>query len=501
VYSWRISAKEPYCAALDQTRGFVFEKPPSRSIQGHGLKGARAKVGKDFDGMFARAAVCDVTPRERPVRLAGYAARHTPTATVLDPIEISAILLECSGRRLLIFSLDLMIVGSELEALILSRLAPLGFQSDEILLLASHTHNAPATDRACTRCGVPDDRFVSDAAVASEGLVRRMLRERPTKISMDIFCGSLNHAINRRRPWPYPTLNRTYGFKLRSVAFSPNPWGPKDENATIILLRRTDNGRPLAALWHYACHPTAVVPNDVISADYPSAVRATLRQRFGDIPCVFAQGFCGDIRPNITPAPRKYSVRERVKRLARVAASGNLFPVVSSADWIAWSQSLAGAVGAIVEGNPAETMRPEILRIGAASIPIDRFFTGSSPDKLLSIRAIEIGHAIEMIVLSAEATVEWQRVLDGILPRAPGRLRLYVGYLGEVFGYLPTAVQAKEGGYEVEGFQPLFGLSGHFEADRIEPAVAGCVKTAFDEMQREQPLEHASAVPGSSNFY
>jgi len=126
------------------------------------------------------------------------------------------------------------------------------------------------------------------------------------------------------------------------------------------------------------------------------------------------------------------------------------------------------------------------LWIGAASIPIDRFFIGSIPDKLLSVRIVEIGDELEIVVLSAEPTVEWTRILDAALPRAPKRLRLYAGYLGEVFGYLPTAAQVLEGGYEVEGFQPLFGLSGRFESTRIEPAVASCVKSAFDDMERER---------------
>ena len=47
--------------------------------------------------LFARSASCDVTPRDRPVRLAGYASRTSPVATILDPIEISAVLLECGG--------------------------------------------------------------------------------------------------------------------------------------------------------------------------------------------------------------------------------------------------------------------------------------------------------------------------------------------------------------------------------------------------------------------
>ncbi len=68
------------------------------------------------------------------------------------------------------------------------------------------------------------------------------------------------------------------------------------------------------------------------------------------------------------------------------------------------------------------------------------------------------------------------------MPPAPqGWIRLYAGYLGALFGYLPTAAQIPEGGYEVEGFQPLFGLSGHFEADRIGAAVVGCVRNAFED--------------------
>ena len=83
--------------------------------------------------MFARAASCDVTPRDRPVQLAGFAERRTAASAILDPIEISALLLECDGRRCLILSFDLMIVGNELQALVLSRLAS---------LLRTATHNA-----------------------------------------------------------------------------------------------------------------------------------------------------------------------------------------------------------------------------------------------------------------------------------------------------------------------------------------------------------------------
>ena len=445
--------------------------------------------------MFARAAFCDVTPRDRPVELAGYAQRRT-ASTILDPIEISALLLESDGCRCLILSFDLMIVGSELQTLVLSRLASLGFLPDEVMLLASHTHNAPATDRACELLGSPDLKFVNDAADAAEELVRRIERELPARVSLDIFRGRLNHSINRRRHWPFPTFGRTYGFKWRSVVFSPNPSGPRDEDATVIVLRKIDDSKSLAVFWHYACHPTAGGAIVAVSADYPGAVRRLLRERFGKTPCVFAQGFCGDVRPNVTPSPRKFRLRERLNAIVRVVASGNLFPAVTSADVTAWSQSLAAAVGNIVKGDPATSFSPKSLAVGSASIPIDRIFTGSVPDKMLTSRIVKIGQALEIVVLSAEPTVEWIRILDGAAPRAPQRLRLYVGYLGSVFGYLPTAVQVAEGGYEVEGFQPLFGLSGHFESGRIEEVVSACVKSAFADAEHKRPREGADAENG-----
>src|SRR5208337_1414710 len=112
-----------------------------------------------------------------------------PTSTILDAIEISAVLLECSGQRCLIFSFDLMIVGSELQRKILGKLEALGFQPNEILLLASHTHYAPATDQACTRLGIPEIEFVDELAEAAENLVRQLQRQEPSHVSLDICQG------------------------------------------------------------------------------------------------------------------------------------------------------------------------------------------------------------------------------------------------------------------------------------------------------------------------
>src|SRR6202012_526509 len=98
-----------------------------------------------------------------------------------------------------------LIAGTELSDLIQSRLGKLGFRPDEVMMLASHTHCAPATDSACARLGTPDARFISDAADAVEKLVREILTRQPREIRIDIFRGRLDHSINRRRTWPFPT--------------------------------------------------------------------------------------------------------------------------------------------------------------------------------------------------------------------------------------------------------------------------------------------------------
>ena len=434
--------------------------------------------------MFARAASCDVTPRDRPVRLAGYATRKAPVSTILDPIEISAVLLECSGHRCLIFSFDLMIVGSELQDMILLKLQRLGFGPSEVVLLASHTHYAPATDQACQRLGMPDIEFVNELAEAAENLVRQIQQQQPSEVGLSVFRGQLDHSINRRRYWPFPTLGRTYGFRLTSVSLAPNLSGPKDEKATVILLRKVDDGKILGVVWHYTCHPTAVVPENAISADYPGAVRRALRQRFGEVPCVFAQGFCGDIRPNIAAPTQTVGLRQRLRRMIRTVASGPSFTDPSAEGWARWSQSLAAAVCEIAQGSPVRTISPTSLQTGSASIPLSDFFEGSTPAKMLSAQVVRIGEELEIVALSAEVNVEWEHVLEQAIPLPSGRMRLYAGYLGALYGYLPTAAQIPEGGYEVEGFQPLFGLSGRFEAARIGPAVVRCVKNAIQDLER-----------------
>jgi hypothetical protein len=239
----------------------------------------------------------------------------------------------------------------------------------------------------------------------------------------------------------------------------------------------------VGVIWHYTCHPTAVVPENVISSDYPGVVRRALRERFGEIPCVFAQGFCGNIRPDMRN-PTTTGLRERLRRIIRTIASGPTFAAPAAEEWMRWSRNLAARVCDIAQSSPVKTSSPASLQTGSARIPLADFFRGSAPNKMLAAHVVRIGEELEFVALSAEASVEWEHILDEAIPNPSARMRLYAGYLGALFGYLPTAAQVLEGGYEVDGFQPLFGLSGNFAPETITPAVTDCVQRAFADLER-----------------
>jgi hypothetical protein len=75
-----------------------------------------------------------------------------------------------------------------------------------------------------------------------------------------------------------------------------NPGRAADDTVVVGRVTRAD-GRPVAVLVNYACHPTTLAwENRLISPDYPGALRETVEQAL-DVPCVFIQGASGELGP------------------------------------------------------------------------------------------------------------------------------------------------------------------------------------------------------------
>jgi hypothetical protein len=78
---------------------------------------------------------------------------------------------------------------------------------------------------------------------------------------------------------------------------------------------RADDGAPIAALLHTACHPTVLgAKNQYLSADFPGAARRVFEESAG-MPAVFINGAAGDVSTRFTRLSTGFEEVERLGRL------------------------------------------------------------------------------------------------------------------------------------------------------------------------------------------
>ena len=90
--------------------------------------------------------------------------------------------------------------------------------------------------------------------------------------------------------------------------------GPIDPQIGVLRIDRED-GRPLAVLYNFACHPIMNPPSKGSSADFPGFASALIEGSLGDgAMAFFVQGCGGDINPvrykEVNRAPRRGTAGE-----------------------------------------------------------------------------------------------------------------------------------------------------------------------------------------------
>ena len=217
---------------------------------------------------------------------------HRPlTATVLymAPLE------PASGAPLVLIALDhCLLYRREADAVTTQAVAAanaahpsLGLEPQSLLLAFSHTHAAGLM--AWDRSHLPGGERI-----------RPYLEEMATKIGQAIAAAAqaaepatLAYGTGRcalaahRDLWDERSGQYVCGF---------NPAGRADD-AVLVARAMADDGRLLATVVNYACHPTTLAwDNRLISPDFPGAMRETVEAAFGAA-CVFLQGASGDLGP------------------------------------------------------------------------------------------------------------------------------------------------------------------------------------------------------------
>lgn len=395
---------------------------PAQPLPGAVLKAGVAKV--------------DITP---PIGLSmwGYGNRKGVSTGTLDPLYARVLVLEAGETRLALVALDL---GRPFGPASLAEIRDRARKSagmSYVLVVASHTHSGPVIEDAYPD-GTPS---WETAALGKIGKAIDEAHARAVEARLGTGYGATYIGHNRLRLNPDGTVT-WFERNLTKV-----PTAPVDPTVTVLRVDTAD-GKPLAILVNYACHPVIFGSDNLqYSADYPALMTRTVEQAFNGQPlCIFLQGAPGDINPYyaVTPleqnaiAMRDWTGRHLGEEAARVA------------------KEIHTEAAPDTSLDFAEDLLPFHLRWNGekfakallASIGEKAFATYASQIKegtfRLPVSTVLINKRIAIMGMPGEPFVAFQTHWRD---RCPVRDAFFLGYANGYYGYFPTIRAATLGGY------------------------------------------------------
>lgn len=429
----------------------------------------------------AGAARVDITP-EGPIWLSGYAVRDHPSEGVAQRLYVRALALEDSGGRRFVFvSLDLIGVSRSLADEVAARAAKqYGLERAQLLLNASHTHAGPVV-----RANLP---VMYELPEAEE----RKLKEYWRRLA-DSMVAVIGTALGRLAPARLSYGETRVGFAVNrrefqadgTVKIGVNPDGPVDHSVPVIRVAGED-GKLRAVVFGYACHNTTLTGgNYLISGDYSGFAAARLEEVHPGAVALFLALCGGDQNPNPRGEPR------------HVVEHGT---------------ALAEAVGKVLEGDGARTLRPPLKSAFQLVDLRFRHHTRAQFEKDLDsenqfirrrarlmleaydarrpmrsipypVQAVRFGDGLAVVALGGEVVVDY--ALRAKREYA-GRPLVVAGYSNDVMGYVPSLRVLKEGGYEPVHSTIYYGLPGPF-ADDVEETIFETIHKVLSRVGLRRP--------------
>lgn len=392
-------------------------------------------------GATLRAGVAkvEITP-PAGVALWGYFNRKTPATGTLDPLYARVLVLEAGETRLALVVLDL---GRTFGPASLERLRELAKKSSGIsyvLFAATHTHAGPVIQDEYPAGGVP---AWETAALEKIAKAIDEARRQTVEARLGTGYGAAFIGYNRIRLNPDGTVTMFWRNETRV------PTAPVDPTVSVLRVD-TAEGKPLAVLVNYACHPVVFGSDNLeYSADFPGVVCKTVEEAFGGQPlCFFLQGAPGDINAyHATTRREKDAVKmrdwtgERLGEEAARVAKNIRIPLGEPAP----EASLDFAEDVLrfhLRWNP-EKFRQALLAAYGPGI-FESFAPRIKEDIPVPVTTVLINKRIAMMGMPGEPFVDLQM---NWRDRCPVRDAFFLGYANGYVGYFPTIKAAATGGY------------------------------------------------------
>jgi neutral/alkaline ceramidase-like enzyme len=223
-----------------------------------------------YGGFPRRAWIPDVLGRFP------HAFWFNPSTGVHDPLRVRALAFESDGLRVLWLSVDLVGIDPAMVAELRARLGDSGGNKATLIVSASHTHSGPGAYAESALWG-----FL--AADRESPAVR--------KVIVDGMARTAREAESRRVP-----ARLAWGKTAVTGLASSRLGQPLDPELGLLKVT-TGDGRPLALIWNYAIHGTALGrENSLLSGDLMADASARLEKETG-APALFVNGAAGDVSP------------------------------------------------------------------------------------------------------------------------------------------------------------------------------------------------------------
>lgn len=388
---------------------------------------------------------------------------------MLYPLEARAAAFCLGERTVCVITLDVIGVSRETTGRIRDRLREcLGLVPANVMVCASHTHCVPAT---VNLLGLPIDECwiatVEDAAVRCA--TQAVANLRPVRLG--VGCAAAHFNINRR---PLPGLTQQ---------FSVN-WGGVVDKRVRVLRVDGANGRPVAVLFHYSCHPTTKAGSEgLISSDFPGVARAHIEYEMG-CPALFLPGCFANIRPLVLNERGDFvsATKDQLDDIGRELGSAACRA----------AKGVQTVEGTLLDGRELPLVLPfgpgksvaELESIANETAPsavavkwpwaqrvIAMTREGRLPrEEVSAMQALRIG-PVSLVSIPGEPVQEMGYAIER---RAAALGDVWpVGYTNDMLGYLVTKRQKAEGGYEPSAY-PFFDRPAPFadEETRIEDVAA-----------------------------
>lgn len=217
----------------------------------------------------------------------GWGAQKHEQAEGIDmDLWVTALALSDQKAVAIILDLDIQILTNQRADQIRSAVGrATGIPIQNIRASATHTHSGPVPYKSWIEKGyeMVGPWFENVARWSAEAATEALAALEPVRVR----AGRGECHINSNRRAATPTGERFLGI---------NPDGPCDHEVIVVKLDSLD-GKPLATLVNYTCHPTIMgPPNRLITPDYPGAMKRVVEQAVGGT-CLFLQGSAGDQGP------------------------------------------------------------------------------------------------------------------------------------------------------------------------------------------------------------